>query len=206
MVVVDQPAASTQSIGSRSSCTEASTRSVPPRCAACGATAAVHSDPPLSASAIGLLPVVIFSIKLGPSGSTRATVPPSPPATHTFPPPAATAVGSPPISSMPDTTFLAGSIRDSVPSWRLATHTAPSPTASALGPLPTAITRTTAPLRGSMRVTVARLLAGDPERAGAGHDRGRDRADRDLGCGGCCRGRSGSRIRRPPRPPRGRPR
>ena len=128
---------------------------MPPRCAACGATAAVHTEPPVSAIAAGLLPVVDrLDRRAGRRGSTRDDG-----ALLTAGDPHAPAAGGDrgrlaADADRPDTAFVAGSIRDSVPSWRLTTHTAPSPTASALGPLPTLIARTTAPVRGSMRVTV----------------------------------------------------
>ena len=103
--------------------------------------------------AAGRLPVTNCFARRGPSASTRATEPSSPPATHTAPSPTASAVGSWPTPTDHETRLLLGSIRASVPSCRLATHTAPSPYASALGPLPTGIGRTLR-LRGSMRVTV----------------------------------------------------
>ena len=57
-----------QSIGSESSSSGTSTRSVPPRCADCGASAAAHTDPPATAIAAGLLPVFSFSTSRGPIG------------------------------------------------------------------------------------------------------------------------------------------
>jgi hypothetical protein len=109
-----------------------SARSVPPRCAVSGATAAVHTAPSTTASADGLLPVA-SRVMRGPSESTRVTVPSSPPATHTAPSPTATAVGSAPTPTTRETEFVIGSMRASVPSVRSTTQTAPSPTASALG-------------------------------------------------------------------------
>ena len=110
-----------------------STRSVPPRCAACGASAAAHTEPPATAIAAGLLPVFSGSTTRGPSGSTWTTVPSSPPATQTAPSPTATAVGSLPDGAAPGHRVALGIDAREVPTWRLTTHTAPSPTATALG-------------------------------------------------------------------------
>ena len=118
---------------------------MPPRCVACGATAAAHTRPPATVTAAGLLPVLD---RFEPSRRRRVDARDRSvlAARHPYRPvAAATAVGSLPTRTVPVTAFVAGSIRETVPSWRLTTQTAPSPIATALGPLPTWIGCTTCP-------------------------------------------------------------
>ena len=129
------------------------TRSVPPRCAAGGATAVTQMEPPTAARPAGVLPVRTVSTIARVLGSRRSTAPLAS-ATHRAWSAIVSATGEPPAGTVSVTRSVAGSIRDTVPSWRLAIHTAPSPTATAAGPLPTGIAARTSPERGSMRATV----------------------------------------------------
>ena len=144
---------------------------------------AAHTDPPATAIAAGLLPTLNRSSRRGPSGSTRATVPSSPPATHTAPSADGDRGRVAADADVPRDAFVSGRSAHSVPSWRLTTHTAPSPTASALGRGPTGIARHDAPRPGLDARHGAGLLARDPQRTGAGRDRARIDADGDRRAG-----------------------
>ena len=150
-----------------------------------GATAAAHTDPSATASADGLLPVLSRVITRGPPGSTRATVPSSPPAIHTAPSPTATAAGSRPTRDAA-TSPRSGPGRSARAcrhgGWRPTPRPRPSPARSAR--CRRGSRWTTRRCAARSRVTVPGLLARHPQRAGAGGDRARLAAEGDR----CARG------------------
>ena len=177
------------------------TRSVPPRCADGGAPAAAHTEPPATAIAGGAAPGLDALVDpRGPPVDARDGALPRRRATHTVPSPTATAVGSRADPDRPRHRVRARVDAQQRPVDTVDDPTAPSPTAIALGPLPTGIARTTCRSGVDPRHR-ARLLARHPQRAGAGRDRGRVRADRH-GRVRPPRSRSirGSPRRRPTRP------
>ena len=127
---------------------------MPPWWLAGAASTAAHTEPPATASALGLLETAIGAAGRRVTASMRVTVAALPSATQTPPSPAAIAPGSRPTRVRPVTASVVGSICETVASWRLTIHTAFAPTATPTGPFPTAIGFSTSPERGSMRNTV----------------------------------------------------
>ena len=123
-----------------------STRSVPPRCAASDGTAAIHTEPPATATADGLLPSRASRPRRRSPGSRGPRSPPRRrPPTRRLRRPRPGQVGAHAHAS-PTSRSCRDPRATSVPSLRLTTQTAPSPTASALGAFPT---RIAAPRRSS---------------------------------------------------------
>ena len=131
-------------------------RSVPPRCAACGASAATHTEPPATAIAAGLLPVFEpLRPRAARPGRRGRRCPPRRPRPTRRPPPPRPRSGRWPTPTGHETVSLVGVDPRSVPSWRLTTHTAPSPYRQRARPVADrGSAPTTRRLRGSMRVTV----------------------------------------------------